>query len=29
MVRFVIDDDDETSPSQIFEAELSDAFDLA
>jgi hypothetical protein len=28
-VRFVIDDDDETAPSHIFEAELNGGFDLA
>jgi hypothetical protein len=27
-VRFVIDDDDETAPSEIFEAELSGTFNL-
>jgi hypothetical protein len=27
-VRFVIDDDDEGAPSQIFEAELSGTFEL-
>jgi hypothetical protein len=28
-VRFVIDDDDESAPSQVFEAELQGGFDLA
>jgi hypothetical protein len=27
-IRFVIDDDDNTAPSEIYEAELGEGFDL-